>query len=340
MKYSVLLILISTFCYASSDLQLGDLKPQVSEDGTAIGLQFLVSNNGPDDASALGVRVYLYSNQTLLNTREYQIQPIVRQAERIESVRVDVPSRINRLRVEVYDTEQPDVRPSNNVAETSVQVPGASQADLEVNEGTVVTEQPVQGKNFIIRVHLVNHGPDDIVNSRATAELMVYRKTVTTLQKSAEKMASGEARDLQFLIPIPADLPSSEGLVVVRWLPADTSVEDPAPGNNTYSLAVNFVARQPDLIALNAKVDGRGELRFWVKNRGNAGAAASTTVLYLNGALAKRFNTPALSPGTQQMHQYGGTKIPSGTQITLVVDYNADVTESSEENNRLQFLAK
>lgn len=335
-----LLLLVSSLCYASADLELRDLKSQVSADGKTVTFQFGILNHGPDDAAAVGLRLSMFASRTLLSSGEFEMEPLAKDGERPGALQVDAIPGLTRVRAELYDSQVADTVPFNNIQEAAVQLPGGSVSDLEIQSGLIVSEQPVKDKNLIVRVHLVNHGPATAVNSRVAVQFMIFQKAVSILEKSPGKLQADEERDLQFSIPIPSDASSTEGVVVVRWLPAEDSTSDPAPGNNAYTLPVALVARQADLVPLYVQVNTRGELVFTIKNKGNTSAAATTTALYLNAALVKRFNTPELAAGGERRHQYGGTKILPGTQITIVADFNADVAESSEENNRFQFVSK
>ncbi|HSP06394.1 MAG TPA: CARDB domain-containing protein [Acidobacteriota bacterium] len=340
MRYCFLFLLCSTLCYASSDLELKDLKQQVSEDGKILDLQFILSNHGPDDASAIGLRLHFLGNHKELSYGEYELQPLAHDTERAGNLQAELPASVNGIRVEVYDAAQADVKPTNNVLEADLKMPGSNLADLEIQDGSIVSAQPVQDRNLILRIHVVNHGPAAITNSRAVAELMLFQKTVSSAERRPGRLAAGEERDVQFSIPIPADVPTTEGIVMIHWTLDDDAVQDASNGHNTYSIAVSLVARQPDLVLQDVRVNSRGELSFTVKNVGNAPAGETTTALYVNAALVKRYKTPALRPGAERQHQYGGTKIVPGTQITIVADFNADIAESSEANNRYQFVSK
>jgi subtilase family serine protease len=61
------------------------------------------------------------------------------------------------------------------------------------------------------------------------------------------------------------------------------------------------------------------------------------TALYINGALTQRYETGVLQPGSTQRFEYRAPEIATGTKISIVADFNADVQEFSEENNRLNY---
>lgn len=340
MKITILILLSATICYASSDLSLTSLKVEVNPDGKAANAQIVFANSGPEDASAVGVRLTFLSDGKETVSQDFPLQPLAHDAQRSETLSMELTGPATVLRAEIYDSVQPDIRPSNNTLESKVRVPGGTTADLAITDGTVVSVQPVQDKSLIVRVHLINRGPETVTNTRATAELMLYQKTVTSAVRSPGRISAGEERDQQFSLAIPSNVPTSEGIVIVRWLHTDPDMQDPSISDNSYSLPVNLLPRQPDLVGGNIGVNAHGELAFSVRNRGNAPAAASTTVLYMNGAQVKRYQTPAIPAGGEKMHHYGGSKFPSGTQFTIVLDYNAEVPESSKENNRIQFIAK
>lgn len=336
----LVLLLVATACYASSDLTLISLQVDVNPDGKSANVQFVFQNSGPEDANAVGVRLTILSNGKEQSSQDFPLQPLSHDSQRSESVKLELNGPASGLRAEIYDSAQADIRPSNNTLEKKIHVPGGASADLAITDGTVVSVQPVQDKNLIVRVHLINHGPEAVTNTQATAELMLYQKAVTSAVRSPGKFAAGEERDQQFSLAIPSNVPTGEGVVIVRWMNGDPEIQDSSLSDNSFSLPVNLLPRQPDLVGAIVGVNAHGELVFSVRNRGNAPAAASTTVLYVNGAQAKRYDTPAIPAGAEKVHRYGGTKIPTGTPIAIVLDFNAEVTESSEENNRIQFTAK
>jgi hypothetical protein len=170
---------------------------------------------------------------------------------------------------------------------------------------------------------------------------MVYREQVAMVENTVRTLGVNEERQIKVTFPLArSEIQTQEGTVHLEAATTDEGTGDTVPGNNSYLLPVQLTLRMPDLIVRNIQLSPSGMLYFSVVNIGNAPCEATASLLYLNGALVHRYNTPLLRPGAEKRHQYGGEKIIPGTQIVIVADYNADVQEASEENNRVQFTAK
>ena len=65
-----------------------------------------------------------------------------------------------------------------------------------------------------------------------------------------------------------------------------------------------------------------------------ARSTSSITALYVNGALVERFNTQEIGPRGTQAFRFNTLKLSEQDNIVVVADFNADVEEASEENNR------
>jgi subtilase family serine protease len=107
------------------------------------------------------------------------------------------------------------------------------------------------------------------------------------------------------------------------------------PSNQIFKINVPLNLKMPDLVPLKPVIDKNGVLTFQVSNQGNARAGASVTALYINGALVQRYNTPEIAPHGTQNYKYKEDKLDADTKVRIIVDFNAEVEEASEENNRI-----
>lgn len=332
--------LLPTLLFASSDLQLKSLRAVLPPGGTAIQLQLLIQNAGPDNAENVSCNIYLYSNQKLIVSQTMALSPEPAQKSKKEQLDIDMPSEsVSRVKVEIYDSQQPDTQPSNNFSQVNITAADTKSADLEIVEAAIESVEPVKDANVQMKLRLRNNGPDLMLPTKITANLLLYGKQVGQAEKRIGKLAVGAELNMKLAVGIPQFVSSSDAYVQIQWV-VEGEVQDPNLDNNAYDLSVTLHKKMPDLLSKDVAVDARGTFGFTVENKGNAPADNSTTALYLNGALVWRYKTPALQPGGSRHFSYDIEKLESGTQVLVVIDFNADVEESSEENNRIPYTVK
>ena len=247
-------------------------------------------------------------------------------------------SGANAIGVELFDELLPDEYPSNNFVKLAFRFPGVAKSDLELVEVKFPEEQKLEGKSAVFRVLIRNKGPVEIRSSILKIDLTQFRQSVVSMNKKLGRLEPGEEKEVKAVLSLPIDGISVEQVLFeARCDIQDSSVEEDDLSNNVFSKPLLLSIRMPDLIVKDMRVDGRGNLAFWVVNRGTARSLPTVTALYVNGALVRRFNTPEMAVSKSRRHVYGGTKVPVGTQVAVVADFNADLSESSEENNRLNF---
>ncbi|MGH9857374.1 MAG: CARDB domain-containing protein, partial [Acidobacteriota bacterium] len=241
-----------------------------------------------------------------------------------------LPKRpVTTVKVEVFDAQQPDVQPSTNFMQVNIKPPDLRMADMQIVE---VKAEDEKGKGgFLVRLR--NNGPARILPSRLKVELEIYGDIIARSEKRVERLDSSGEVETRVQIPNAPVIPSTNGLLYLRW--NSEEVQDSEPSNNVYKLPVPLVLRMPDLIPVKPTIDRQGVLNFRVQNKGKVRAAASVTALYINGALVERYNTPAIGPRGSSQYRYKAMKLSPEDKIVIVTDFNADVQESSEENNRL-----
>ena len=332
-------LLFAGVLFAAADLEILSLTalPGDRSGPLAMHLMFQVINHGPDGASNIGCNIYVYANQRLLLSQNFPLRPLAANQKREETLQIALPSdSATAIKAEVYDSVEPDIQPSTNFLQTNIKPPDYRRADLMIEDSALETVQPLINQ-AVIRLKLRNNGPDFLPYSKLTINLVVFDNVVATTDRRIPRMASSEEEEFKMQLSIQASYRSAEGRIDIIFASPDPDVLDPAPENNKVSIPVQLIPRLPDLVPQNILIDKNGVLSFGVVNRGNVRSPASVTALYINGALVQRYNMPELAPNSPQRIQYTGSKIPADSTVTVVCDFNADVEESSEENNRLTY---
>lgn len=338
-----LLIVIISFwpfiAYGAADLQLRSLRAVMETDNKTMDLQVTISNQGPGDANHIGCNIYVYAEQKLVISQNATVSPLAANASRQETFSLDLPAQaVTTVKVEIFDTEQPDTQPSNNSSQVNVKPPNVRTADLQIVDVSVQGEQPLRERGVSLRVRVRNNGPDSIAQTRIQADLMVFSESVAKADKKIGKLTSGEEFELTVPMMLPRTIASSQGTIVVKWSAPEDEILDPAPENNEFVVPVGLALRLPDLQPKDIALDKTGVLSFTIVNKGNSFAERSVAALYINGALIQRYKVPELRAGEEKKFQYKpDAALPNGAKITVVADFNADVDESSEENNRLTY---
>ncbi|HET6268359.1 MAG TPA: CARDB domain-containing protein, partial [Acidobacteriota bacterium] len=104
--------------YATADLELQSLQVQIDSQAHVLQIRVYLANHGPDNAPQPGCNVYLYSNQKLVLSQNFLLQSIAAQEVRTDSLKIELPAgTITTVKAEIYDSQQPDVQPSNNIAQ-------------------------------------------------------------------------------------------------------------------------------------------------------------------------------------------------------------------------------
>lgn len=338
MKVCLLLIIILTAgtVFSSSDLELQNVQGQTADNTLTFTLQY--KNHGPAEAKDIGCRIQLYSEDGNVQTYDTPLEPLAAgsSSERDLSFELEIAAVV-RAQIEIYDAVEADISPVSNIR---IWAPG-KRADLQITEAVIDTPQPVTGRSILLRLKIHNKGPVAIEKAKLTAELMIFRERALMIENMVRSLGPGEEKEMKITLALSrTKIQTEEGTIHLQATISDTGIEDSTPSNNFYLLPVLLTLRMPDLSVKNIQVSPLGVLSFSVANIGNAACGATTTLLYLNGALTRRYNTPSLSPSAEKRHQYGGTKVLPGTQVTIVSDFNADIQEVSEENNRFQFTTR
>jgi hypothetical protein len=319
------------FCssaFASADLEIKTIKGQPGKD---FNLEFLVMNHGPEAANNIGCNVYFYATERLVLSQAFKLSSLPSGSSRTEQLTMKFPNQaVTTVKVEVFDSEQADVQPSTNFMQMNMKPPDLRKADLQIVK-VESAEQKEKGRDILL-VRLRNNGPDKIGPSKLIVALEVFGQGLAQSEKKIERMDVGAELETRVQIPTAPLIPSTNGSVILRWSGDD--VEEIEARNNLYKFDVPLALRMPDLQPIKAAIDKQGVLTFSVSNKGNARAEDSVTALYINGALVERYNTPEMAPRALRQYRYNAKKLTSEDKVVIVVDFNADVQESSEENNR------
>jgi subtilase family serine protease len=335
----VIFSLLSISAFGASDLELRKASPLVESNGEILHVQLSISNRGPAISERPRCRLTLYSGQQIVDSAMYQFQPVNSGELRDETLDWKITTTVaNSLAVELFDELQTDEYPSNNFLKVELHFPGQNKIDLELADVTFPTEQKMEGKTAEFRVLVRNRGPLESKTSVIKLNLVQFQQTITSAVKKLGLLVPGEEKEMKIVMRLPSEGISVEQVLFeARCENRDPSVEESDSTNNILSKPMLLSIRMPDLSVKDMRVDNRGNLAFWVMNRGTARSLPTITAFYVNGALVRRFNTPELAAGKSRRHVYGGMKVPAGTQVTVVADFNADLAESSKENNRLNF---
>jgi subtilase family serine protease len=334
-----ILFAIATTSFAASDLEVIKVTPSIDPDQQLLKLQLSISNHGPASSERPRCRLSIYSGQQIVDSAIYELQPLASNETREESMdwKIAVPAA-NAIGVELFDGLQPDEYPFNNFVKMPLRFPGQTRTDLEIVDIKFPDEPKLDGKIAEFRILVRNKGPVEVRSAILRINLMQFQQPIASTSKKIARFEPGDEKEIKIILRLPlAGIAVEQVLFEAVCEIQDSAVVESDASNNVFSKPVLLSIRMPDLILRDMRVDSRGNLAFWVVNRGTAPSSPSITALYVNGALVRRFNTPEMAGGKSRRHVYGGTKVPAGTQVAVVADFNADMTESSEENNRLNF---
>jgi P pilus assembly chaperone PapD len=330
-KLLFLLFFLSSNVYAAADLEIKTIRGII--DQNKFNLEFTIVNHGPASADHAGANVYFYANERLVISQTLTLSPLSTGVSRKESAPLDLPNQpITTVKVEVFDLQQPDLQPSTNFLQMNIKSPDRKKADLQIVDVKPAEDTGKQRVRAAWVVRLRNNGPDRVSASKLTADLEVFGEVLGQSEKRIERLGAGE--ELQARIPMPNApvVPATNGDLVFRW--TSSEIEDVDDTNQVFKLDVPLTLRMPDMIPLKPAIDKNGVLTFQIQNQGNARANSSVTALYINGALVQRYNTQELGPRASQSFKYTATKLVEDTKVVILCDFNAEVEESSEENNR------
>ena len=313
--------------YGAADLEIGSLR---GLPGDPYKIEFRFMNHGPDAANNPACNIYFYAHERLLLSEAVKLPAIASGAARTDQLSLTLPEKnVTTIKVEVFDSQQPDLQPSTNFMEVNIKSGNLRKADLQIVDVKPNTEK---GKGVFL-VRLRNNGPARVLPSRVNVELEVFGEVIARDAKRVDRVDASQEIETRIQIPDAPVVPATNGVLYVRW--ENPEVDDSEPANNVYKVAVPLVLRMPDLLPIKPAIDRQGILTFAINNKGNARAAASITALYINGALVERYNTPEMAPRGSSQFKYKSTKLTADDKVVIVADFNADVPEASEENNRL-----
>ena len=324
----IFLSLVTGSAFAAADLEIKTLKGTPSSQQFVI--EFQVINHGPAVANKVGCNVYFYANERLVLSQAASLAPLAVGASRKETLTVDSPTTaVTTVKVEIFDSEQPDTQPSTNFLQMNLKPPHLLKADLQIVD-VKMEEAKEKGKGgFLVRLR--NNGPDRVPISRLNVELEVFGEAIASSEKRVDRMGPGGEMETRVQIPNAGIITSTNGSLTLRW---NAEVEDVDAANNIFKIPVPLTLRMPDLLPVRIAVDRMGVLTFAITNKGNARSSATVTALYINGALVERFPTQEIGPRGTHPFRYNTMKLSPQDKIAVVSDFNADVEEASEENNR------
>jgi hypothetical protein len=343
MKFFLLLcsLAFGSFAFGEADLELQSLKASPLENSSEMELTLRVVNHGPDPAVHFGCNIYVYSYQKLLSSQAFALKEIAPEESREEVLRIGTSNQpVTRMKAEIFDSQQPDTQPSSNYIQVNLKPPDYRNSDLEIVDATIETPQPIADKAILLKLKLRNNGPDIAPFTKLIADLQVFDSSVGKVEKRVDRVAAEDTMDLKLAIPLAKSISGGEGTIHLEWIGSDMQMFDPEKANHVRDLSVQLTRRMPDLIPKDIKLDKKGVLTFLIHNKGNAPSEISIVALFLNGALIQRYQIPALQPNANFRIKETSVEIESGNLVTVVADYNADVAEGSEENNKVNFQAK
>ena len=322
------LLLLANVVFPAADLEIKTLRGIPAKE---FSIDFSILNHGPAAANRPGCNLYFYANERLVLSQTVNLAPLEAGKSRKETLAVDLPSQaVTAVKVEVFDSEQPDTQPSTNFLQMNIKPPDLRTADLQILEVKAEDLNQRRGGGYVVKLR--NNGPDRIPISRLDVELEVFGKAIARAEKRVERLDPGSESEARVQIPSAPIIASTNGSLSVNWR---ADVEDSDLTNNVYKIPLALTLRMPDLLPVKFNVDRDGTLSFMINNKGNAKAAASVTAVYVNGALVERFNTQEIGPRGSQHFRYKEMKLTTEDKIAIVADFNADIEESSEENNRI-----
>jgi hypothetical protein len=336
MKYffTILLLLTAPLLFAAADLEIKTLRG--TSETKKFTVEFLLANHGPASADHPGCNIYFYANERLVVSQTFALQPLAAGVSRKESESMDFPDQsVTNVKVEVFDSQQPDLQPSTNFLQMNIKSPDLKKADLQIID--VKAADNTWRSRTVWLVRLRNNGPDKIPATTLVADLEVLGEVIGESQRRVDRMNPGEEFEARIPTPNAPVIPATNGDLVFKWTTND--VDDADQSNQVFKINIPLNLRMPDLVPLKPNIDRNGVLTFQVFNQGDSRAVASVTALYINGALVKRYNTPELAPHGYQNYKYNADKLDPDTKVVIITDFNADVEEASEENNRISLPA-
>jgi CARDB len=337
--------LILAFClfpfiaHAAADLELQQVTPGIDSSAGILHVAIEFSNHGPNAAEKLKCRLTLYSGQQIVDMIIVALNPISAEETRKENLewKIAAPAA-NVLVAELFDETESDDHPVNNSSRLTLRFPGYSKADLQVVDVALPTTDRLNGRTAEFNVTIRNNGPEDVRSSLLKINLTQFQKQVAYAERKLGRLDPSDEKQIKMVLRLPKEnIPVEQTLLEVSFEMNDSTVEESDLMNNVFTKPIRISIRMPDLIPRSVNVNSRGNLSFSVANVGTAVAKPTTTALYVNGSLVRRYNTSELGAGKLRQHLYGGTKVQAGDQIAIVADFNADLEESSEENNRLNY---
>lgn len=324
--------------FASSDLELESLQAQPDPNGRVVQLKLYLSNQGPADANLLACNIYLLGSQKLLLSQTLSLNPLANQEKRVDSIQVDLPkATVTAVKVEIFDSQEPDFQPSSNSQQVSLKPTGNANADLQIVDAEIKTTQPVSENKVTLHVRLRNNGPDPAPNVGLKISLLIFNNPVLEQEKRIGRLDAAKEQEVDILFALNKTIASSDGVFEINLLVDPEKITDAVDYNNKISVPVQLTPRLPDLVIQEIKVNEKGNLAFFVQNKGNAPSSVSDTVLTINGALIQHYKTSNLSPNEIQRFVYSGGTLLPGSQVSVIADYNADNAEVSETNNKSNF---
>lgn len=336
-----LFVVLAITVSAASDLELQQVTPSLDPSEGILRVRIAFANHGSAATEKLRCRLSLYSGQQMVDALLIPLNPIGAGEARQENLewKITAPAA-NGLVVELFDETEPDDHPANNSSRLELRFPGFSKADLEIADVVLPATERLEGKTAEFNVLIRNKGALEVRSSVLKINLSQFQKQVTSTEKKIGHLQPAEEKQVKMILRLPNEgIAVEQVLLEVRCELNDSTVEESDMTNNVFSKPILLSIRMPDLAPRYMRVDGRGNLAFAIMNYGVAVAKPTVTALYMNGSLVRRYNTPELRGGKERRHLYGGTKVETGAQITVVADFNADIEESSEENNRLNYTA-
>jgi len=332
-------LLIPFIAHATADLELQQVTPGIEQG--VLHAAVSISNHGPSVAEKLKCRLTLYSGEQIVDTIIIGLNPIAAEETRNEDLQWKITGpAANVLVAELFDEVESDDHPANNSSRVMLRFPGYSKADLQLVDVALPATDRLEGRTAEFNVTIRNNGPEDVRSSSLKINLTQFQKQIAYAERKLGRLDPSDEKQIKMVLRLPGEnIPVEQALLEVRFETNDTTVEESDSTNNVFTKPILISIRMPDLIPRSVKINSRGVLSFSIANVGTAVAKPTITALYLNGSLVRRYNTPELGAGKERQHLYGGTKVETGAQVAIVADFNADLEESSEENNRLNYTA-
>jgi CARDB protein len=327
----IFLILLTplSLLFAASDLEIQSLRGTPNQ--KKFTMEFQITNHGPASADHLGCNIYFYANERLLVSQTFPLQPLAAGASRKESQTMDLPGDSSTtVKVEIFDSQQPDTQPSTNFLQMNLRAPDLKKADLQI----IDVKSDEEGGKFRAAwiVRLRNNGPDRIPATSLIADLVVQGETIGEAERKVDRLIAGEETQVRIPLPNAPVVSATNGDLVFKWTTSE--VQDIDQTNQIFKINVPLNLKMPDLVPVKPAIDKNGVLTFQVTNQGSARAGSSVTALYINGALVQRYNTPEIAARGSQNYKYNADPLDPDTKVVVITDFNAEVEESSEENNR------